>query len=224
MKISSEDKIEFLSKVLTFVFGVQKYLMPTIEVNKPKFDACIYALWHGHQCSLYGLSDREKNHVLISKSVDGQIIANAIETLGMKAVRGSKGKQGAVEATMQMISLLKENKNAAITVDGPRGPRGIVKNGIIKIAKMSGCPIVPYVWYSPDISFITLPTWDNFTYPLGYTRMLNLFGEPVFVDKNGTDEDDEAARLKVENALKELNQKAPEEWKKAWKHRLWIKK
>ena len=89
---------------------------------------------------------------------------------------------------------------------------------------MSGCPIVPYVWYSPDISFITLPTWDKFTYPLGYTRMVNLFGEPIFVDKDGTDEDDEAIRIKLEQVLKDLNEKAPEEWKKAWKHRLWIKK
>lgn len=224
MKISSENKVEFLSKVVAFIFGIQKYLMPTIEVNKPKFEACIYALWHGHQCSLYGLSDRERNNVMVSKSVDGEIIANAIETLGMKTVRGSKGKKGAVEATMQMLSKLKAKENAAITVDGPRGPIHVVKDGVIKIAKMSGCPIVPYVWYSPDISFITLPTWDKFTYPLGYTRMVNLFGEPIFVDKDGTDEDDEAIRIKLEQVLKDLNEKAPEEWKKAWKHRLWIKK
>ena len=96
MKISGEDKIELLTKVLNVAFGVQKYLMPTIEVNKPKTESNIYALWHGHQCSLYGLSDRTRTNILISRSIDGQIITNAVEKLGMKTIRGSKGKRGSV--------------------------------------------------------------------------------------------------------------------------------
>ena len=86
---------------------------------------------------------------------------------------------------MQILSLLKENQNANITVDGPKGPKHKAKNGIIRIAKLSGKPIVPYIFYSPDISFIKLPTWDDFQYPLGYTRLINLFGEPIYVDEKG---------------------------------------
>lgn len=222
MKISSKEKIEKLTNILNFIFGIQKYLLKTIEVNKPKNEPCIYALLHGHQCSLYGLSNKERTSVLISNSIDGQIIANAVQNLGMKCVRGSKGKKGAVEGTIQMISLLKEKQNVAITVDGPSGPRGVVKNGVIKIAKISGCPIIPYIWYSPDISFISLPSWDKFTYPFGYTRVINLYGDPIYVSNEGSEEDEELARLKVEKALEELQKKAPEEWKKAWKYRLWI--
>jgi len=222
MRISSENKVELLSKLLSLVFKTERYLMPTIEVNKPDVDVAIYALWHAHQCSLYGLSDRERTYVMVSRSFDGQIVANAIESIGMKTVRGSKGKKGAVEGTMQMISKLEDGYNAAITIDGPRGPRGVVKNGIVKIAKITGVPIIPYVYYSPDITFVEFPSWDKFRYPLGATRLINLFGEPIYVDKDGSDEDDERARLNVEKTLYELYNKAPEIWEKAWKKRLWI--
>lgn len=222
MKIAKENRVGFLTALLTLTFQIQKYLMPTFEINKPDVGSCIYALWHGQQCGLYGLSDRTKNNVMVSRSVDGEIVAKAIESLGMKTVRGSKGKKGAVEGSMQMISKLKEGENGAITVDGPRGPKGIAKDGIIKIAKLSGRPIVPFVWYSPDITYIKLPTWDDFRYPLGCARMINLFGEPIYVDKNNTEEDDEKIRLQIENTLKDLDEKAPKYWKKAWKWKLWI--
>ena len=208
--------------MLILVFKIQKYLVKFIEVNKPEVSPCIYALWHGHQCGLYGLDDKEKNNVLVSRSIDGQIIANAIHSLGMKTVRGSKGKKGAVEGTMQMISRLKENENAAITVDGPKGPAGVVKNGIIKIAKLSGCPIVPLVWYSSDCTFIQFPSWDKFCYPFTFTRTILLYGQPIYVGSEISEEEEENVRLQLEEALHSLQKQAPEMCKKAWKRKFWI--
>lgn len=51
---------------------------------------------------------------------------------------------------MQMLSRLKEGECVGIMVDGPNGPLHKVKNGAIKLAQMSGAPIVPAHWYSPQ--------------------------------------------------------------------------
>lgn len=212
-----------LTGVVNFLFSFQKHLTPIIEVNNNHLRPCIYAMWHAHQCSIFGLPEKDRLNVLISRSVDGEIIARAVEKLGFKTVRGSKGKKGSVEATMKLIDRLKDGEDIAIMVDGPSGPNRKAKNGVIKIAQMSGAPIVPVAWYSPDITLLKIPSWDKFNYPFGYTRLINLYGEPIYVDKNATPEDIENHRKNLESVLLDLESRTPEEWKKAWGYRLWKK-
>lgn len=171
-------------------------------------------MWHAHQCCIFGQKDKANLNVLVSRSFDGEIIARNTIKLGFKVVRGSKGKKGAVEATMQLIERLKNNENIAMMVDGPSGPALIAKDGVIKIAKMTGAPIVPVTWYSKDPTFLRLPSWDKFTYPLGYARLVNLYGEPIYVNADNTDEQDEQVRLQLQDALNKLDEQAPEMWDK----------
>ena len=221
MKISSEKQVDFLAGVVNFLFSIQRHLTPIIEVNNKNLRPCIYAMWHAHECCIFGLKGKENINILISRSVDGEIIARASEKLGFKTVRGSKGKKGSVEATMKLIEKLKEKQDVAIMVDGPSGPNRKVKEGVIKIAKISGAPIVPVVWYSPDFNFLKISSWDKFTYPLGYARLINLYAEPIYVNSENNDEDDEKLRLELEKTLLKLEEEVPKEWKKAWKFRLW---
>lgn len=224
MKISSEKQVDFLTWVVNFLFGIQRHLTPIIEINNKNLKSSIYAMWHAHECCIFGLKNKANVNVLISRSVDGEIIARASEKLGFQTVRGSKGKKGSAEATLKLIEKLKSNEDIAIMVDGPSGPNRIVKEGVIKIAKLSGAPIVPVVWYSPDFNFLKIPSWDKFTYPLGYVRLINLYGDPIYVSSENNDEDDEKLRLELEKTLLELEERALQEWKKAWKFRLWKKK
>src|SRR5574344_155574 len=191
VQISSEGKLDLLSKLVYIAFRIQEPFTRIKEVNNHEIKPCIYAMWHAHQCCIHGIKDKKNLNVLISRSVDGEIIARTVEKWGFKTVRGSKGKKGSVEATMQLIDRLKNDECIAMMVDGPRGPAFEVKEGVIKIAKMSGAPIVPIYWYSEDPSFLKLPSWDSFRYPLFYTRLLNLYGEPIYVNKDNTDEQDE---------------------------------
>ena len=135
-----------INKVSTLVFRIlklQELFTRIIEVNNPNKTPCIYAMWHAHQFCIHGIPNRDKLHVLVSRSRDGEIIADVVEKWGFKTVRGSKGKKGAVEASMQMISILKSGENCAMMVDGPRGPAKVAKDGVIKIAKLAGVPVVP---------------------------------------------------------------------------------
>lgn len=224
MKISSDKQVDFLTGVVNFLFSIQRHLTPIIEINNKNLKPCIYAMWHAHECCIFGLKDKGNVNVLISRSVDGEIIARASEKLGFQTVRGSKGKKGSVEATLKLIEKLKNNQDVAIMVDGPSGPNRKVKEGVIKIAKASGAPIVPVVWYSPDFNFLKIPSWDSFTYPLGYARLINLYGEPIYVSHDSSEENDEKIRLELEKKLLELEERVPQEWKKTWKNRWWMKK
>lgn len=224
MKISGEKQLNFLSSLLYIVFRIQEPYTIIREVNNPQIKPCIYALWHGHQCCLHGVKDRANLNILISRSIDGEIIARLVEKWGFKTVRGSKGKKGSVEATMQLIDRLKNNECIAMMVDGPSGPAFTVKEGVIKIAKMAQAPIVPLYWYSPSKNFLKLPSWDSFRYPFGFTRLLNLYGDPIYVNLDNTDEQDEEVRIQLQNSFNELEKKAPEVFKKVHRLSLWKKK
>lgn len=222
MKISGEKQLDLLAKLVYIAFRIQEPFTRIKEVNNPKIKPCIYAMWHAHQCCIHGIEDKTNLNVLISRSIDGEIIARTVEKWGFKTVRGSKGKKGSVEATMQLIDRLKNNECIAMMVDGPSGPAFNAKVGVVKIAKMAQAPIVPIYWYSEDKSFFKLPSWDGFRYPFFYTRLLNLYGEPIYVNADNTDEQDEAIRIQLQNSLNELAQKAPEIYKEVHKP-LWKK-
>ena len=217
----NRDKI---SKLVYKVFRFQEHFTDIVNVNHPEIESCVYAMWHAHQCCVHGVPRRSDTSVMISRSRDGEIIANVVEKWGFKVVRGSKGKKGATEATLQMIDELKNGNCGAIMVDGPKGPVKKVKDGVIKIAKLSGQPIVPVYWYSPNPTFLKFPTWDEFRIPLFSTHLINLYGEPIYVDKDNTDEQDEELRLKLEQSLLELEKRAPIEHKKVFRFGIWKKK
>ena len=123
-----------VSDFIYAIFKLQSYMTFFEGVNHPDVKSCVYAIWHAHQCCAYGLPDRGNVYVMISRSRDGNIIADVTERLGLKVVHGSKGKKGAAEATLQMITELKNGKRGAIMVDGPNGPAKVCKDGIVKIA------------------------------------------------------------------------------------------
>jgi len=80
--------------------------------------------------------------LMISKSKDGDIIAKIAEYSGWTIVRGSSSK-GGVEALKGMIERLEQTRLAGHIVDGPRGPSGVVKAGVISIARATHARIVP---------------------------------------------------------------------------------
>lgn len=222
MKISGEKQLNLLSKLGYILFRIQEPYTIIKNVGNKELKPCIYAMWHAHQCCIHGIKDRGNLNILISRSIDGEIIARIVEKWGYKTVRGSKGKKGAVEATMKLIDRLKHDECIAMMVDGPSGPAFVAKDGVIKIAKMSGAPIVPVFWYSPDLTFFKMPSWDGFRYPFGFTRLLNFYGEPIYVNPDNTDEQDKEVLAKLQASLKDLEERAPQVHKEAFK--LWKKK
>jgi lysophospholipid acyltransferase (LPLAT)-like uncharacterized protein len=161
---------------------------------------------------LYANEDRGKLNVMISKSNDGDIIAAATEHMGIKTVRGSNHRNGTA-ATLELLEKLEQGESAAITIDGPRGPKQIVKEGIINIAKISQVPVIPMIWYSPSKWLLKFKTWDEFNYPLFSPRIIAVYGEPVYVPGDADSETIEFYRKKIEDELHNLYNYAKENYK-----------
>ena len=180
-------------------------------------------MWHGQQFCVHGIPNREKLNILVSTSIDGEIITRTVQKWGFKTVRGSTARKGAVGGTMQIIERLKSGESVAIMVDGPRGPAKKVKGGVVKIAQMAGVPIVPVVWYSPQKNFLKLPSWDAMQIPFLFTKIVNLYGNPIKVSTDAKDKDEAFYISMIQRSLNELEQNVPSVFEEVKKQLTWRK-
>ena len=224
VRIINNKNVKTLAHITYNVLRLQEKFTSIAEFNNPGLSPCIYVLWHKNQFLIHGIRDRKNLSVLISTSIDGEIVTGVCEKWGFKVIRGSSGKKGAVESTMQMLKKLKEGECVAIMVDGPHGPLYKVKNGAVKLAQMSGAPIVPVHWYSPQKTFISLPSWDKMRTPLGCCKILNIYGKPIYVNENASDEELREAKENIRNQLFEIEKNEKEYYNEALKQKLWDKK
>jgi lysophospholipid acyltransferase (LPLAT)-like uncharacterized protein len=115
---------------------------------------CLYAHWHGDELVLIGYYRFRKLVVLSSLSKDGSIMAKTLSLLGYRVFRGSSSRGGA-KGLIGMIKAVKQGAQAALAVDGPKGPLHQAKPGIVELALRTGKPIVPLrcrakkCWYIP---------------------------------------------------------------------------
>ena len=221
--IKKQEKIKkyvpIISTTLYFLFRIWEFFVSFKSENYPANDKrVIFALWHHDQLCLDGIPNRDKLNILISKSIDGEIIARVVERMGFKTVRGSQNKwwkdKGGKEATFELISRLNKGENIAVTVDGPSGPLHQVKNGVIKIAKLTGAPIIPVVWCSKSRFLSSLPTWDKLKIPLWFLESLNIYGEPIYVPETANKENEKQIRLHLQEELLSLKRVTEEMYKK----------
>ena len=201
--------VSIISTTLYFLFRIWEFFVSFKNENYPVNDKrVIFALWHHDQLCLDGMPNRDKLNILISKSIDGEIIARVVERMGFKTVRGSQNKwwkdKGGKEATFELISRLNNGENIAVTVDGPSGPLHQVKNGVIKIAKLTGAPIIPVVWYSKSRFLSSLPTWDKLKIPLWFVKTINIYGTPIYVPETANKKTEKQIRLQLQAELLNL--------------------
>jgi lysophospholipid acyltransferase (LPLAT)-like uncharacterized protein len=136
--------------------------------------------------------------IMISQSSDGEIVAGVAERSGWNTVRGSSSKDGR-GALKKMIDSLKESKLAAHIVDGPRGPSGKVKAGIIRLAHATDAVIVPFsvsaekAWY--------FNSWDKFLLPKPFSKVRLGFGKMIKFDRTKDKEIFEAQRKQLEEIM-----------------------
>ncbi|MDI9570384.1 MAG: lysophospholipid acyltransferase family protein [Pseudomonadota bacterium] len=114
--------------------------------------------------------------IMISKSSDGDIIADVAERSGWRAVRGSSSR-GGKEALRKMIDHLRLTGLAGHILDGPRGPAGIVKAGVIELAHAADAVIAPF-YTSADRTW-RFNSWDGFLLPKPFARVMISFGETI---------------------------------------------
>ena len=173
----------------------------------------IYALWHGRLLYLPFLYRwQERLYSLVSPSTDGEIIARTLRMFGVRGIRGSSYKSGS-KAFRNLIRVVRDEGRVFITVDGSRGPVFKVQKGAIHLAKISGMPVLPVTYGAKNA--LVLKSWDRFIIPHPFTRVVVIYGEPVYVDRDSSEEKIEEKRAELEKRLVEMTEKADQYYKKA---------
>jgi lysophospholipid acyltransferase (LPLAT)-like uncharacterized protein len=135
---------------------------------------------------------------MISRSKDGSIIAGVAERTGWRTVRGSSS-QGGTTALRDVITNLKQSKLAAHVVDGPRGPAGIVKAGVIRLAHRTNSVVVPF-YVAADRGWY-FNSWDKFLLPKPFSKVHLRFGRMLTFDPTEDPVAFEKQRQQLEAAM-----------------------
>ena len=175
----------------------------------------ILAFWHGRllmAASVRRETDRPV-YMLISAHRDGEIITRAVSGFGIRFIRGSaanpnkpgKNKSGA-SAIAQMLAALEEGSVVGFTPDGPKGPGEKAKPGVIRLAQMSGAPIVPAAFATSRGK--RLSTWDRFLLAAPFSKGYYVAGAPITVPADADAETQDRLRQELETALKSVTNEA----------------
>lgn len=159
-----------------------------------KGERFIYAFWHQRQVYFTWSHRDARAAVLVSRSKDGEMIAETMRLSRINAVRGSSSRGGAA-AAREMVEILKSGWDAGITPDGPKGPAREVKEGAVRVAQLAGMPIVP-IANALSNKLEIAKAWDRFQVPLPFGRSVVIYGEPLYV-REGDDLAAKAAELKA---------------------------
>jgi len=205
--------INFLKKYFLIPLGyyIVRLYVSTIRIrshNEESFRThmerggkAIIALWHQRFFGVIGYAKKFsvfKPSAIISKSQDGDLIAQVASRLGYRPIRGSNSRGGR-EALAAMVEDLTVNPMAIHAVDGPTGPATVVKAGLIRMSQLSGAPIVP-VYISVDRAWM-LNSWDHFLIPKPFSRVLVHWDNPIPVPEEINSRAFETLRLKVEKRM-----------------------
>lgn len=156
------------------------------------------ALWHGRM--LLGLPHHggQDLHVLVSRSEDGDISESLLEGFGYRVIRGSSSRGGA-RALREMLVVLGRGGVLVITPDGPRGPLHSMNPGLAWMARATGHAIVP-IGFACDRAW-RAKSWDRFTIPRPWSRIVMTYGEAVTVAREATPADLERATETIRERL-----------------------
>jgi lysophospholipid acyltransferase (LPLAT)-like uncharacterized protein len=153
--------------------------------------------------------------VITSRSADGQILARILRGLGYQTVHGSSSR-GGTRALIDLARFVQKGGDAAIAVDGPRGPAECVKPGIILLSKITGRPIIPLA--ATSRRFWQFQSWDRFRAPFPFTAATIIGDDPIQVPPDADHEVMERKRAELELKLRSLQAEvdqhvAPKIWK-----------
>ncbi|MBC8440958.1 MAG: lysophospholipid acyltransferase family protein [Deltaproteobacteria bacterium] len=136
--------------------------------------------------------------LMISQSRDGELIAGVANKTGWHTLRGSSSR-GGKKAMEGMIEHLITNGLGAHILDGPTGPIGKVKAGVIKMAQETNAIVVPVYTHAEHAWFFN--SWDRFMLPKPFSKITLTFGDGMHLVPDGTSADFEAQRQLLEDTM-----------------------
>ena len=167
------------------------------------YNPFIITFWHGRHIM-----------AMFSRSADAEINARVGEKLGLETVRGSGGRtkhqntdKGGARALLTLKRALQEGKTAAMIADIAHGKAREAGKGIILLAKISGRPIVPYIYSFSHVKILE-KTWDKTVIPLPFGHSIFLMGDAFYVPEDADDDLMEQKRIELSDIMNRLTDEA----------------
>ena len=169
----------------------------------------IYTFWHREIFSACWFWRRRGIVVMTSQNFDGEYIARIIERHGYGASRGSSSR-GAGRALAEMTRCLRSGRDAAFTIDGPRGPRYVAKRGSVILSRSTGASILCF-HIALKRAYVFRNTWDQTQFPHPFSRAAIFIAPPIVVAENSEEAEQNRKQQEVQRALDELRRRG-EAW------------
>ncbi|MGD0008548.1 MAG: lysophospholipid acyltransferase family protein [Terriglobia bacterium] len=179
------------------------------EAASKRGQGLIYTFWHREIFSACWFWRKRGIVVMTSRNFDGEYIARIIQGHGYGAARGSSTR-GASRALAEMIAYLRNGRDGAFTIDGPRGPRYVAKRGSVLLSKTTGAAILCF-HVALRRAYVFRRTWDLTQFPHPFSRAAIFIAPPIVVSPQASEEEQASKLREVQNTLDDLRRQG-EEW------------
>jgi lysophospholipid acyltransferase (LPLAT)-like uncharacterized protein len=169
----------------------------------------VYTFWHREIFAATWFWRKRGIVVMSGYNFDAQFTANVIGRHGYEIARGSASR-GGIRALVGMVRAIQRGRDAAFTIDGPRGPRYVAKPGAVMLAKASGAPILCF-HIRPKRSWTFEKSWDRTEIPRPFSHAAIFIAPPIMVAQNATDAEQTVQLQEVQAALDDLVRQG-DEW------------
>ena len=215
VKLRNRTLIRWLARVVAFFCRCLFLTVRTrITAAEPGFSPhcepdeshrSLFCVWHDAILAAIFCGKTVNVAALVSQNYDGTVIADVLDAVGIQPVRGSSSRGGA--AAIRQMFAVAERKHLVIATDGPRGPRRVVKDGIVYLASHSGRPIVPT---AVVCSWAWRPRgrWTDMVIPLPFSRVDVLGGTPIHIPAGLSPQQLSPYRDQVQQGMDELQSRA----------------
>jgi lysophospholipid acyltransferase (LPLAT)-like uncharacterized protein len=133
----------------------------------------IFTIWHGTLLEGLAFTALWRPYgrrwvVLTTPSLDGRFAAAMLERFGVRCAPLLPGARGA-EAAREFVRRVEAGDIGVILVDGPRGPRRVVKQGVARTIAAAGARVV--IAGLAASRALQLNSWDRTEIPVPWARV-----------------------------------------------------
>ncbi len=159
----------------------------------------IVTFWHGRLVMMpYAYTGRGAC-IMNSGHRDGRLVSQVIAPWRIHAVHGSSTR-GWLGGLRGLLKAHAQGRDLVVVPDGPRGPAGVAKPGVVQLARATGLPIFPMSYAASRARRLTR-SWDRLLIPLPGARVVFEVGAPISVPRDADPAAVEAARVRLEQEL-----------------------
>ena len=173
-------------------------------LNRERWEAALahrgprlFLMWHEALLPLLWCHRRVGIAIVVSEARDGRYLMDFATRLGYQPIGGSSHR-GAVKAMRGALRALEEGLLLAVTPDGPRGPRRVIKPGARAAAQRTEALV--FTVHAEARPVVRLGSWDRFMVPAPFARVRIAYGESFRIPADPGAVDDAMARAAADLA------------------------